>query len=456
MLSFVFRCAVVVSLGVCVAGAPAAASDVEWRPLEGSQGEGVEGDPFYARVDALHVFDDGFKPDLYVGGNFGAAGGIVGTAGIARWDGQEWSAVGSGIGPVVYAMETFVNGGGPNLFAGGRFRGGTTTPSAVARWDGESWTFIGEDLDGIVYALEVFDDGSGPALYAGGEFVLNGSEAAQNLARWNGVAWSAVGGGLDGPVRSLRAFDDGSGPGLFVGGEFTVAGETVAGGIARWNGETWSALGSGIGGGSVTPAVLAMTDFDDGSGSNLYVGGTFTEIDGQPASHIARWDGSQWSSVGPGVGAGFGGAVRSFAVQQGDGGSVLYVAGSFFDAGNISARHLAKWDGIAWSPEGPRFNRTMRALAVYNDADGSTVYAGGDVEWGCGQTFSRIARRGLRIDPPCDADINRDGAVDLIDLNIVLQRFELSPSCGDANSDGEVNLADLNVVLAAFGTTCPE
>src|SRR5689334_24518190 len=37
------------------------------------------------------------------------------------------------------------------------------------------------------------------------------------------------------------------------------------------------------------------------SGSDLYVGGGFTNAGGVPASHIAKWDGSNWSALGGGL-----------------------------------------------------------------------------------------------------------------------------------------------------------
>ncbi len=456
MKSTVIRFALTAALGVGTAQAAATASDVEWLPLEGSQGDGIDSDSFEDAVYAMHVFDDGFKPALYVGGSFDSAGGILGTANIARWDGDEWSAVGFGVGGFVYALETFVHDEGQALIAGGSSVQGAIPPNTVSLWDGNTWQPIGSDLEGTVYALAQFDDGAGTSLYAGGNFSIVGEDSGTNLARWNGQEWASVAGELDGQVRSLHVFDDGSGPALFVGGNFTEVDGVAASGVARWDGLSWSALGQGVGGGNGNLAVLALTNFDDGIGDKLFVGGTFTLAGGAPASRIATWDGAEWSAVGAGVdGSAFGG-VRAFAVRQTGNESALYVSGTFFEAGNLSARHLARWDGTAWSPEGPPFDRTIRALAVFNDADGPTLHAGGDFEFGCGQMFGRIARRGLRTDPPCDADLNRDGVVDLLDLNILLFRFEQSSNCGDTNGDGEVNLADLNMVLAAFGSNCPE
>src|SRR5690606_19719056 len=47
--------------------------------------------------------------------------------------------------------------------------------------------------------------------------------------------------------------------------------------------------------------VRAMTVFDDGSGPALYVGGTFPTARGLAVNRVARWDGSSWTALGPGL-----------------------------------------------------------------------------------------------------------------------------------------------------------
>lgn len=54
----------------------------------------------------------------------------------------------------------------------------------------------------------------------------------------------------------------------------------------------------------------------------------------------------------------------------------------------------------------------------------------------------------------CAGDLNKDGFVNLADLNIILANFGTDNLDGDANGDGLTNLADLNIVLAAFGDEC--
>ena len=49
--------------------------------------------------------------------------------------------------------------------------------------------------------------------------------------------------------------------------------------------------------------VFSMVVYDDdlGGGPALYVGGAFEVVDGKSISNIARWDGSEWTSVGIGL-----------------------------------------------------------------------------------------------------------------------------------------------------------
>ncbi len=57
----------------------------------------------------------------------------------------------------------------------------------------------------------------------------------------------------------------------------------------------------------------------------------------------------------------------------------------------------------------------------------------------------------------CPADVNSDGMVTFVDLNVVLSFFGQPGTFaqGDTNRDGVVNFLDLNNLLSAFGTTCP-
>ncbi|MCH8806555.1 MAG: hypothetical protein IH986_10765 [Planctomycetes bacterium] len=246
---------------------------------------------------AFLEFDDGSGRALYVAGFFFIAGGVPGTGGIARWDGQQWTSVGGGMDGTVNTMVVFDDGagGGPALYAGGTFTraGGVPGILRVARWDGQQWFPLAEGMDGggnpRVNALAVYDSGSGPALYAAGNFTLAGNAAVSNMARWDGSSWSDVAGGTDDTITALQVFDDGGGDELFVGGTFLTAGVVEVGQIAKWNGSTWAGVGEfGLAGGVITSA-SALTVLDDGGGPALYVAGGFDSAGGINANNITRW-----------------------------------------------------------------------------------------------------------------------------------------------------------------------
>jgi hypothetical protein len=149
--------------------------------------------------------------------------------------------------------------------------------------------------------LRTFDDGTGPALYAGGAFDTIDGRPANGIAKWDGTVWTSLGGGV-GPmargcggwgkgVVTLTAFDDGTGAALYVGGTFCTADGGPANGIAKWDGTIWTSLGSGIAMPDEygTPQVTALTTFDDGTGSALFVGGQFSTAGGVPSKNIAKW-----------------------------------------------------------------------------------------------------------------------------------------------------------------------
>src|SRR5262249_21742479 len=88
-------------------------------------------------------------------------------------------------------------------------------------------------------------------------------------------------------------------------------------------------------------------------GAYVYIGGSFTAVDGISSNHVARWDGAHWSALGSDVGAtgnGVGGDVSALAV----GGTSLYVGGLFTTAYNsasnsVGVNNIARWDGNTWS-----------------------------------------------------------------------------------------------------------
>jgi outer membrane protein OmpA-like peptidoglycan-associated protein len=153
---------------------------------------------------------------------------------------------------------------------------------------------------------------------------------------------------------------------LYAGGSFTnAAGIAEADYIAKWDGTSWSALGSS---GSADGALAHGPESDGASGvfdiafdsvGNLFVTGKFVTSGG--ASHLAKWDGSGWSSVGTGLE--FNAAGRAIAI---DSRNRLYLGGQFTDvAGDSAVDYLAMWDGAAWSGVGNSgINRFVRSIEI--------------------------------------------------------------------------------------------
>ncbi len=172
--------------------------------------------------------------DLYVGGQFTTAGGGAANY-VAKWNGSSWSALGLGLEEgdgyspsAVYALTV----AGSNVYAGGNFRmAGASLPNYIAKWDGTNWSRLGSGFDlsdahsPSVYALAV----SGSYVYAGGAFIGAGGNWVYHIAKWDGSFWNPLGSGMNGFVAALAV----SGSDLYAGGQFTMAGGKVSAYAAR-------------------------------------------------------------------------------------------------------------------------------------------------------------------------------------------------------------------------------
>lgn len=369
-----------------------------WLPTFGSM-PGVDD---IAR--AMTVFDDGLGggPALYVGGSFVRAGGKTVNR-VAKWNGEQWSALGSGMSSSVQALAVWDDrsGNGPALYAGGSFTSaGGIGANRIAKWNGSEWSPLGSGVAGpsspSVDCLVVHDDGGGdgPSLYAGGTFATAGGVTANNLARWNGSSWSSVGGGVTNTsspvVADMLVFDDGSGSGaaLFVGGNFSKAGAVTVNDIAKWSGGAWTSLAGGT-----NSAIFSMALFDDGTGDgeSLYASGSFTTIGGVSAARVAKWTGTTWTPLGSGLSVGAG-ALAVYDDRSG-GGPALYAGGSFLVAGGVAVNRIARWNGVTWEPVGNGTNKAVNVLKVFDagDGEGLSLFAGGDFETASGTLVNQVA-----------------------------------------------------------------
>lgn len=421
----------------------------QWQPI----GNGMD-----SGVAALQAFDDGSGAgeELYVGGNFTTINDMS-VRGVAKWDGNGWSAVGDGPGWTT-CFAIFDDGSGPALYAGGRFRmSNGDLFDRIAKWDGATWSDVGGGTSDAVRAMAVYDDGSGPALYVGGNFVYAGGVYSPFIAKWDGDAWIAVGGLTPGShtcgmqVESMLVHDDGSGPLLWVAGKFQKAGGATVDNIARWNGSSWSGVGTGFPG-CLHPGTLAL--FDDGTGAAVYAGGVFHAPNAP--GHIAKWDGANWAFVGGGTSN----SVVDLQVYDDGSGPALFAVGSFTAAGGVAAKSLAKWNGSNWSPLGSGTNGLPSCVTVFDDGSVPALFVGGGFTTAGGKVSGNIAKwTGCAAVPPlCLGDGNGDSVVDFDDVNATigswLANYGTGTGPGDTNGDGVVNFDDISTTIANWLADC--
>lgn len=291
----------------------------------------------------------------------------------------------TGLDGTVHALASFdPDGSGPaapRLIAGGSFSAaGNVWAANIAALDVTTglWTPLGTGTNGPVRALAVLASGD---LVAGGEFTIAGGLVTSYIARWNGNAWAPMGTGMDWDVRALAAQPNGD---LYVGGRFSVAGGVLASRIARWSPSGWSALTTGISSLQPFPEVNALALQTNG---HLVVGGTFSLAGGVAGNNIARWDGTTWYTMGPGMN----GAVHALAVMpNGD----VVAGGEFTLIGGLTALRVARFSGLTWATMGSfagpvrsTFVRGNGTLVAANDLGSGT---GGQVKQWTGSTWTTV------------------------------------------------------------------
>ena len=171
--------------------------------------------------------------DVYVGGEFTRAGGVPANY-VARWDGSNWHALGSGVEGEAYPCVYAIAVSGMDVYVGGCFsQAGGGTAKLIARWDGSSWHPLGVGIAGILGVVNDITI-SGSDVFAGGHFTEAGGSSARRIARWDGTSWHTLGNGLNECVYTIVV----RGSDVYVGGSFTEAGVSPANRIARWNPNT--------------------------------------------------------------------------------------------------------------------------------------------------------------------------------------------------------------------------
>ncbi|MDO8970327.1 MAG: T9SS type A sorting domain-containing protein, partial [Saprospiraceae bacterium] len=259
--------------------------------------------------------------------------------GIGRWDGQHWSAGLPGLGGNAFDQSPFIDGHcihEGKLYASGFFRTAEgDTCNSVAVWDGISWTSLNFPGQGFlsetprVYHVFFFKG----ELYAAGNFyVFVDGEWVDDILRYDGANWHAVGGGLKGGGANIwdwAIYKDE----LYVCGYFRKIDGNAGNKIMRWDGQQWKDVGGGVC--SPVEVTHGMTVHD----GKLLLYGIFKCVgDGLPVNNIAAWDGERWCSFGNST---FDNTISRVAEYKGD----IYIGGGFTEIDGQPVKYFAKWVG---------------------------------------------------------------------------------------------------------------
>jgi hypothetical protein len=409
------------------------------------------------RVSEMAVFDAGDGPMLYVVGNFttitDAAGNEVRAPAIARFDGTTWSAL-PGLGtPELQAdgramtLEVYDDGAGEALYIGGAFTTIAGLPAnGIARWDGANWSTLGSPpLPGLtarILDIHCHDFGDGEHLYVAGEFAdaLTG-QAGVSVYRWDGRGWSPAGVNTpnSGAAYRLASFDGE----LFATGQFLYLGDTFGSGFARFDGETWSVPQGphqellAIRGWPLHQTTLEGRPV-------LAAGGLFTLKEfGQIVAQngILFWDGQRWHAATP-----FppGAPSQTYALES-------------FNSGQGEALFVSGYAGVERLLAGrstriATIDSDVFDLHAFDDGTGEALYAAG--RFATSTTREAYLARWIG-QPLCVADRNHDCTLDLFDFMSFQIQFSRGDQSADLDRDGALTIFDFLAFQTDFDAGCP-
>jgi hypothetical protein len=191
------------------------------------------GSGFNTTVNAIAVDS---ANNVYAGGAFTTTGGLTVNR-IAKWNGLSWSALidattgvnGCGGGDVYNIAIDSAN----NVYVCGFFTtAGGVTVNRIAKWNGTNWFALGSGVTASCWDIAI---DSANNVYAAGYYTTAGGIPANYIAKWNGTIWSTLidaNTGINGTNSILSAVAIDVVGNVYVGGGFDQAGGKSASNIA--------------------------------------------------------------------------------------------------------------------------------------------------------------------------------------------------------------------------------
>jgi WD40 repeat protein len=326
-------------------------------------------------ANAIVVSADGNT--VYATGNFTTVnGGAASREGLAAFNASDGSVIPGFNANIAtnFASTLALSADGSTLYAGGSFisvnAGGTVSRDRAAAFNASTGALLGFDpnLDSTVTHVAV----SGANVFVSGAFEFAGASTIYNrLIEINpdGTLDTTFDPNINNTVAALAVSPDGDT--LYVGGTFTaVNGSTALSRLIALDTTTGlpTAFSPGV---NSNVAALALTP----DGGTLYAGGIFTMVNGSIAENrLAAFNTT--TGVATAFNPNLNDNVNAIALSPD--GTTVYAAGQFTTVnGGVAENRLAAFNsttGVA-TAFNPNVNNTIDALAV--SPDGATVFAGG-------------------------------------------------------------------------------
>ena len=248
----------------------------------------------------------------------------------------------------------------------------------------QSWGKVGngEGTDGQINVMKTVGD----KLYIGGDFSSVDGVVANSIIAWDGSEWKTVGEGVEGEIFAMETTPEGH---LIIGGNFTLNSNTDFSNIAMWDGNEWIGLQKGEMNGSVY--TLRWKD-------QLYAGGDFENIDGEPIKYFAKRQISineAWNNNANTIQNAMEVNAPVRAIELIDdkllvGGEFTQTAPQIMDGSvnQLNTRYLAYWnDDIQnWETEFDGEYWSVNSIGYFNEK----IYIGGEVIDAASGTFDDI------------------------------------------------------------------
>ena len=204
----------------------------------------------------------------------------------------------------------------------------------------QSWAPLpGGSLNGSVTSMISFD---GYRWFSGG--------FSNSVARHNGTNWVSTP-PTTAPIRAFCVWNNV----LYGAGSFPFGGNTY--GAVKWNGTGWDYFGL-----ITSESLSTLTVFNN----QLVFGGRAPSIDGVPISHLAKWNGSTWSSFPFTITCSWAVLADIRAVETIN--NYLHVGGDISDINGVSSSLAFKTDGTSVIPLSLEPNYYVADFAKYHDS----------------------------------------------------------------------------------------